>query len=273
MPAPPPISLIISAYNRSSVLEKCLIAYAAQTVLPDEIIVADDGSSDPGIPDVLAAFANRFPCLKQVWHPDHGYQRSKVLNRAIREASGELLIFSDSDCVPEAHFIEDHRALCERGCFLQGSRAHVRMEHADGFKLSLARVVWLCVTNGIYNRKAAFRIPFLERFKKAGHWNLPLGANFSCWREDLVALNGFDERYEGWGGEDVDVFNRLKFREVRGVFPFWRCIIYHLDHSRWPVNPDNRERHQSELEERVVRCSLGLDGTELREPFYRYKTY
>ena len=85
------IALVISTYNSPAYLSLCLRSVAAQTVLPDEIVIADDGSGDETA-RVVAGFKREMEGLaevKHIWHPDEGFRKTIILNKAIAAASGE----------------------------------------------------------------------------------------------------------------------------------------------------------------------------------------
>lgn len=90
-PSRPRISVIIPVYNGERYLAETIQSILAQTLLPLEIIVVDDGSTDG-----TAAIAQSFPTLvRYVYQPNQGVAYS--LNRGIQLAQGDFLAFLDSD--------------------------------------------------------------------------------------------------------------------------------------------------------------------------------
>lgn len=85
------ISLIIPTYNRADLLVQALDSVLAQTRVPDEIIVVDDGSTDD-TPERLNAYAAPVICLTQT-----NQGRSAARNAGLRRATGDLLALLDSD--------------------------------------------------------------------------------------------------------------------------------------------------------------------------------
>jgi hypothetical protein len=88
-----------------------------------------------------------------------------------------------------------------------------------------------------------------------------IGCNMAFWRGDLVAVNGFDEDYTGWGGEDSDLGTRLYHLGRPRKFVHGRAITFHLNHP-----PAAREQHAAGLARlaqtiatRKIRCEHGLD--------------
>ena len=79
-------------------------------------------------------------------------------------------------------------------------------------------------------------------------------ANLAFWREDAVKVNGFDERYVGYGGDDLDFEIRLNragvgWRKIRCL-----CVAYHFTHAS---RSGDRQAVLELLEEAYRRPSLG----------------
>jgi len=118
----PRISVIVTTYQRPRALDKVLASLASQAAMPDEIIVADDGSG-PETAELVAAWQARLSCpLIHVWQADEGFRAAGARNRAVAAASGEYLIFLDGDCLVFPDFIQRHLVLAEAGYLVMGSR-------------------------------------------------------------------------------------------------------------------------------------------------------
>ena len=118
MDKPKTIGVVISTYNNPAWLEKTLWGYLYQTRPADEIVIADDGSRDD-TRQLIDSFRPMLP-IKHVWHEDKGFEKSRILNKALLAAESEYLIFTDQDCVPRKDFIATHEAYAEKGYFLSG---------------------------------------------------------------------------------------------------------------------------------------------------------
>jgi glycosyltransferase involved in cell wall biosynthesis len=254
------LSLIIAAYNQRDSLEKIFQALAQQTRLPDEIIIADDGSAD-GTAELIATWSKKISApLHHVWHPDEGFRKLIILNRAVAAATGEYLVFTDGDCVPHRKFIADHRALAEEGFFVQGRRCFVREPFVAKF-IPGQTPLWLWALQGKVSRPhKSFRLPVplvLRNQKQRGI----IGCNMAFWRADVVAVNGFDENYVGRGmGADSDLGSRLYNLGRQRKFVYGRALVFHLDH---PIAPRphfaaNRARLDEVLRSGKTRCERGL---------------
>lgn len=82
------------------------------------------------------------------------------------------------------------------------------------------------------------------------------------WRSDLLAVNGYDESYTGWGCEDSDLVARLLFHRITPLKASHCAICYHLWHPS-PKKDDTFVRNNRLLEEtrrnRHIRANEGLD--------------
>jgi glycosyltransferase involved in cell wall biosynthesis len=255
------LSLIISAYNQREALEKIFHALALQVSAPEEILIADDGSDD-GTLELIEHWKSKMPApLAHHWHPHRGFLKTTILNRAVAAARGEYIVFLDGDCVPHPKFILDHRALAERGFWVQGRRCFVRERFVPEF-MPGATSVWQWALRGRIARPAkSVRLPVPIVCRDRGQRGI-LGCNMAYWREDVFAVNGFDESYQGRGmGADSDLGSRVYNLGRRRKFVYGRALVYHLDH---PIAPrphfsENRARLDDVLRSGRIRAEKGLD--------------
>jgi glycosyltransferase involved in cell wall biosynthesis len=255
------LSLIISAYNQRQSLEKIFQGLSLQTNRPEEILLADDGSSD-GTDELVQQWRNKTPApIQHIWHPDEGFLKTTILNKTVAASGGDYIVFLDGDCVPHSKFIADHRALAESGCWVQGRRCFVREPFVAEFMPGKTSP-WIWALQGRINRVGkSVRLPFPIVRRDHGQRGI-LGCNMAYWRKDIEAVNGFDESYQGRGmGADSDLGSRLyNLGRVR-KFVYGRALVYHLDH---PIMPrphfdQNKARLNEVLSSRKTRCDKGLD--------------
>src|SRR5690606_22231684 len=96
----PSVSVILSTYNQPEWLEKALWGFEQQTEKDFEIVIADDGSSAE-TEALIRRFIENSPLkISHVWQEDQGFQKTKILNTAIRASRAGYLLFTDSDCIP-----------------------------------------------------------------------------------------------------------------------------------------------------------------------------
>jgi len=255
------ISLIIATYNQPDSLAKVFQGLSLQTVWPDEVHIADDGSTE-STRELIDEWRGRARApVYHHWQPDNGFLKTTILNRAVAAAAGEYLIFLDGDCVPHPRFVADHRALAGRGWWVQGRRCFVREPFVPDFVPGRTRLWSWCLRGRIGRPLKSLRLPFPIVLRDQGERGI-LGCNMAYWRDDVVAVNGFDEAYSGRGmGADSDLGCRLYNLGRHRKFVYGRALVYHLDH---PIMPRphfaaNRARLDEVIRSRKTRCERGLD--------------
>ena len=190
--APPRISLVVSTYNQTEALDGVLDRVLRLSVPPAEILVADDGSG-PATASLLKAWRPRAPLrLEHLWQEDHGFRKTRILNRALAAATGDYVVFLDGDCLPAPRFIEDHGRLAEPGCFVQGRRAFVKEQHVGALLAGRTTLRKLMLGGGVQGLAKALRFPAPWVRRNRSQRGL-IGCNLGVWRADLVRVNGFDE--------------------------------------------------------------------------------
>jgi glycosyltransferase involved in cell wall biosynthesis len=205
------VSLIISTYNRPEALSKVIAGVAHQTRTPKEILVADDGSAE-STRDLINNWKNRSPApVIHIWHPHDGFRKTIILNQAISAAKGDYIVFLDGDCVPHAQFIADHETLAEKGFWVQGRRSFVKSDYVENFDPEITPIWQWLLLGRMSGAFKAIRLPS-PIIRRGTEQRGLIGCNMAIWRDDLVAINGFDESYIGWGGEDSDIGSRLYHR-------------------------------------------------------------
>ncbi len=115
-------SLIVTTYNQKERLALVLDSIARLEPLPNEVLIADDGSKND-TKMLIESYAANFPCnLRHIWHEDKGFRLSAIRNLAINKAKSEYIIIIDGDMILESNFIKDHLRFAKKGVILQGSR-------------------------------------------------------------------------------------------------------------------------------------------------------
>jgi GT2 family glycosyltransferase len=107
----------------------------------------------------------------------------------------------------------------------------------------------------------ADRLPFAVALRNAGQRGI-IGCNMGFWREDLLAINGFDEEYTGWGiGEDSDLGTRLYHLGRPRKFVYGHAVVFHLNHPM--LGRSHLEASRQRLTETIrsgkVRCERGIE--------------
>ena len=264
------VSLIVLTYNWPEALEKVLLGIAAQTCLPDEVLVADDGSGRETAA-VIERLAATFPVpLRHLWHEDKGFRAARARNRGIAASRGDYVILLDGDMLVHPHFVADHLMLAERGYFLQGGRIKATPEASKRLLDGKAPVYapWADADFDEFDgtkRLYAFRAPMLARWKaRSRNGGRVMSCNMSFWRDDLLRVNGFDERMEGYGAEDRELAARLENAGLKRRALKWAALAAHLWHnSRSPPDVDDMDLPNNRLflatrTEGITWCEQGI---------------
>lgn len=226
-------ALLISTYNWPHALELVFLSVLHQTILPGEILIADDGSSVD-----TAALVERYRKIltmpvKHIWQEDNGFRKSLILNKVISQTSADYIIEIDGDILMHPKLVEDHIKAARKGFFVQGSRTMLTKKKTEEI-LKTQQITFSPFSAGIYSRFNAFRIPFLSLlFKpdKRNSFNVK-ACNLAFWREDYIKVNGYDNDFNGWGWEDYEFAARLINAGVFKKRLKMAAIGYHLFHPK-----------------------------------------
>ena len=181
----PTFSFVIPAYNEADDIVMTLQCALAQRLRPHEVIVVDDGSTDNTLEKL-----HRLRDDGLIVVIEHGRNRGAAAarNTAIAAATGDVLVFLDADNWPPVDFLERLAPLYEQG------------------------FDFVSIESRVANQGSV-----IGRFQQAKH-EYSYGARrrgtvgytqaFSCRRTAANAV-GFPEQLPGFGGEDVEFFNRL----------------------------------------------------------------
>lgn len=253
---------LVATYNWPSALRVVLSALRKQHRMPDEILIADDGSGAETA-DTVAQFANDCPVpVRHVWHTDDGFRAGAIRNRAIAESTSDYIVQIDGDILLHPAAIGAHLASARRGTFVQGSRALLDRDLTQQV-LESGRTRIKPFESGMRHRLNAFYLPWLAPI--ASHSSRdPLvrvrGCHVAYWREDAVRVNGYNEAMTGWGLEDSEFVARLQHAGVARRTLKFSAVAWHLWHeerSREAV-PRNRAVYDATLASAATWCELGL---------------
>lgn len=228
----PKCSLVTPTFNWPEALELLLLSIEKQHILPDEVIIADDGSTKE-TKKIIERFQENFPVpLLHIWHEDNGNQKPKIMNKAIAKASFDYIIEIDGDIIMHPDFVKDHLTYAKQGVYLFGSRVNIQNNIlATIFKEK--KINFNFLTKGIKKRLRTLRIPFLMKFVKLTDKRSSKlrGCNMSFWKEDFIKINGFNENLTGWGVDDSEMIQRLHNIGIKGKRLKNTGIAYHIYHK------------------------------------------
>lgn len=270
----PSLSLIVSCYNQEQALAMILAALETQTFKDAEIIIAEDDQSNQ-VEQMVAAFARTSGYVVKHFRQEHkGFRKCKILNQAIAACRGRVVAFLDGDCVPHSHYLEQHYRLSEKGFYVAGRR--IDLSQSLSSELTPEKI-----KNGFLNGSLDFLWKlFVDSFRKEGSvpfhrsylvrtkWLRALcgldsvvdmkGCNFSVLREDLLAVDGYDESYEGYGREDTDLELRFKNLGLKIKSAKNLCLQYHVWHERREFTPVNEVLLEEVQKTKRVKALKGL---------------
>lgn len=256
-------TLMIITYNWSEALRLVLGSVMRQKVLPDEILIGDDGSTE-ATKQVIDAFAKVSPVpIVHVWQEDKGFRRTVILNKAIAKATGDYVIQIDGDVVLDSHFVADHLEVAQEGCFVCGSRVKLQ-EPITQRLLGDVHAKLHCWDMPLSSVANSFRSRLLRHelaFRYARRINHLRGCNMAFWKKDIIRVNGYNEDLLQWGHEDGELAYRLHFAGVRKKALKMGGIMYHLHHKE--ADKGNEQFHNEVLEtvkrEHQETCKNGID--------------
>ena len=222
------VAVIVAVYKDLEALQLIIESLLNQTQVPDEIIVAEDAQHE-NIKEYLHSLNNAK--IIHISHEDLGWRKEKILNDAIKTATSEYLIFIDGDCVPYKNFVKAQVDLSEKNTALCGRRsepgpyfstkirnhelsieAFERNYLFNYFQLKKDKTKHL--DEGVIFSPDSFIFKLIHKFgRKNSHI---VGCNWSCHKENLLTINGFDEDFTlPTTGEDTDVERRLRHFGVK----------------------------------------------------------
>lgn len=278
--ARPAATVVVSTYNRPANLERCLEGYRYQSTGDFELVVADDGSG-PETRELVQRYAGLLPVpLRHAWHEDRGFRKCAILNLASQEAQSDYLVYTDGDCVPHRRFVEMHLRHRAPGTFLVGRAAFLSEARSRGIDLArirrgnharpTLRDVLDMIRGENRNVNYAIYVPgelgfrLVQRLKKNRN---PRGANMSLWKADLERVNGWNEDFESWGLEDVELGYRLRLAGVAPVLVVNRAICMHLWHPAERVEGASaRTAYNATKARGLAWCPNGLEKQKSPPP-------
>lgn len=249
------VSLIITTFNRPDALSAVLTSVARQVAPPRETIVVDDGS-DQRTARVIQQFASNVPRLQHVWQEHRGFRAARLRNLGMARAEGDYVVAIDGDMVLHPHFVADHARYAAPGQYIQAIRIPLTPTATAAY-LERPFAIRPWHISGMEKMKYLLRSHVLARaLGRRPHCRVAniQGCNQSFWRADIVRVNGYDERLEGCGGEDVDLCTRLASVGVMQRRLRFVALAYHLYHPRTAHWSESRR-----LTHDTPWATLGLD--------------
>ncbi|BAJ00071.1 glycosyltransferase family 2 protein [Shewanella violacea] len=227
------VSLIITTYNWPKALDRVLKSTLIQSIQPDEIIIADDGSSEATKHVIDKHRAKTNISIIHSWQEDKGFRLSRSRNNAISKSSMDYIILIDGDMVLERHFIADHIKHSERGFFAVGKRVRLS-ESMTSKQLSLPGEISPFSKGISRGREHSIRLPLLSKLFSKTQMNSVSSiqsCNIAFWKLDAISINGFNNDFVGWGPEDKEFSLRLLNNGILRKNIKFSAIAFHLYHK------------------------------------------
>ena len=255
------ISVVVTTYNNPGFLELVLQALERQRVLPGEVIVADDGSGEE-TRLLIERHKKLIPVpLVHSWIPDEGFRVAKSRNIAVAKASGSYIILLDGDIVVTPDFVADHLRLMQPGRLVTGSRARLG-EKATRRHVAEKNAHMTFWTRGLGRRFVMLHAPWLNGlFSHRDVLRRARSCHMAFFRDDFLAVNGFEEKFVGWGYEDSEFVQRLFNHGLHRWNAKLMASAVHLYHKSSPTNrsEENMALLQQTINEHRKRAELGVD--------------
>ena len=257
-------SLIITTYNWPEALLLVLKSVEEQSIRPDEVVIADDGSKEETT-NIIKKFSQKTKLnIIHSWQEDIGYRLSMSRNKAIKKSKGEYIVMIDGDMILHPNFIEDHINFARQGTFVQGVRAKISdskskeilKNHSILFKqfdVSLKSKRY-----SIRNKLLSFLFSGKKYFNKL---NMFLGCNMAFFRKDCLNVNGFNEDFIGWGRDDSEFGARMLHSGLDRRDLRFSAVAYHIHHegNSRAMLERNHQIYLDILKRKIIRCENGID--------------
>ncbi|PWH20035.1 MAG: glycosyl transferase [Ardenticatenia bacterium] len=190
-------SVVVPTFNRSDTLRQTLAALVGQDYPDYEVIVVDDGSTD----DTGEMVRQAFPGVHYLHQSNRGPAAAR--NAGIHAASGEIIAFTDDDCLPPYNWLTR---------LADGYARHPEVVGVGGYLEAPAEVLQHNIL-ARYERYMTREHYGARDEEVVGGFECPAGGtcNMSYWRSVLIEVGGFDEGFRYAAGEDTD----LKWRICR----------------------------------------------------------
>lgn len=202
----PRVSVIIPVYNGEKTIGRCLESVSKQDYGNYEIIVADDGSTDH-----TGDVAKKFSRVRILRQKNRGPASAR--NLGSRKANGEILLFTDADCVPDRKWIVEMVKP-----FSKSEIVGVQGRYRSRQKSLVARFIQMEIDDRYERMEKSRNIDFIGTYS-AGY------------RKKIFLSNGgFDESFPSASGEDPALSFKLSLKGF-GMSFNPNAVVFHFHHE------------------------------------------
>lgn len=256
-------TLLVTTYNWPKALNCTLESIANQSIMPDEIIIADDGSTQDTL-DLIKLWQHKIKTpIIHSWQEDEGFRAAASRNKAIAKASGAYIIMIDGDLILHPNFVKDHIKHSKENQFTIGTRVLLNEQYSNELLENNQQTFQLKASQIISNSKNKINNSFLSTLIsfRTKSYKQVRSCNMACYKDDLLKVNGFNEDFIGWGREDTELVVRLLNAQIiRKNIKFNANVlhIYHKENSK-KMLPTNDLILENVITQKLVRCTNGVD--------------
>ncbi len=257
-------TLIIATYNWPQALGRVLDSALRQSLLPNEIVVADDGSG-PETRALIERYQEKSPIpIVHSWQEQLGFRAGMSRNKAVALATSDYLILLDGDMVLHKDFVRDHVTFARTGTFVAGVRAKMSPSGAQEFLEAENFVPMRTWDPRLKSKRFSIRSPILKAlfsgYRRFAKIRMAQTCNLALFRSDFIRVNGFNEDFLGWGREDSELVCRLLNAGVKRRDLKFAAVAYHIHHegASRAFLEENHQIYLRTLRGRLKRCSNGV---------------
>jgi len=272
------IAVVVTTYNNPRSLELCLLSLRNQTYQNFEVFIADDGSKDETRDLILRLKKECLFQIYHIWHPDEGYRKARINNKVFSQIDPNrfpILLCIDHDVIVHHQFVEDHYHAHEnekfRPLLFMGRRVDlsqdltekITRENVLQFNQGLnAEILFSGLKGETTHVLRSIRIAgpkwLIHLLKRDRVYDL-LGSNFSISTRVMIEVNGYNEDYKSYWGEDGDLFVRVRNSAVEHYGIIGYAIQWHLHHQKLEETQEHVDLYRALLENHEYkRCKNGI---------------
>ena len=273
------VSIIVPTYKDIEALELILDALQLQTYKNFEVIIAEDDNII-STKYFLETYDSQLK-IRHFTHEDKGNRKAFILNKSLVKVEGEYIIFIDGDCIPYTTFIESHILLASRNTILCGRRVNLgdkvskdlRAKNISAQLLErgyLRYFKYLVLDDnsrhyeqGFYFSPNSFVWKYLSKRDENVHI---VGSNFSCYKEAIYKINGFDEDIVGGSKDDVDLEWRFEMAGYKLRTCKFTANLFHLNHVRTSRIKDEEIARMQMQTNKINKQYIAFQGINTYEP-------
>ena len=260
------LEVIIYADNNNEYTLRVLESYTQQHDDDFEITIADCSQS-PVLKDLINEYSNRGLRIQTISVDNGEISRARALNRAISESSADYLVITDNDCLVQNSYISDHKRLAQRGRYVVGR--YVELGESLSRKIINGQVGvdainsrWWLIRHGVKSElkhaEYGLMAPWFIVMKRLRAGSKAFRSNSAVWRDDLLAINGYDNGFTGYSQEDFDLDWRLQGHGLQGLLVTARASAIRLHCQRTVSDSSGYELVEANIESGGIITNNGI---------------